>query len=136
MSFEPNEQVEGPNFIWIKTKTPSEVTSILLDRFPGVRELAESFDELTLVEPFHAYDLFGADICNRVSDHEFLQCAGLFISELAESRDPLIGDVLVTGLLEKIAEDPNAVDAISKYVSPKVRELLRDVEEQFYRRFR
>jgi hypothetical protein len=128
--------VEGPDFIWIKTKTPSEVFSLLLDRFPGVRKLAESSEELTLAEPFHAYDLFGADICNRVSDNEFLQAAGSFINEMAESRDPLIGAVLVTGLLEKIAEDPKAVDAISKFVSPKVRELFRDVEEQFYKRFR
>jgi hypothetical protein len=124
-----SEQMPGPNFIWTKTKEPSEVLSLLLDRFPGVRQLAESPDELTLAEPYHAYHLFGADICNRMSDHSFLQAAGSFINELAESADPLIRNVLGTALLEEIAEDRKAVDAISEYVNPKVRKLLRGAEE-------
>jgi len=125
MAIEPNERVLGPDFIWIKTKTPEEVTSLLLERFPEVRDLA-SPSEFVLEDTFHAYGLFGAEIRRRIGDREFLQLAGSFINELGESRDPLIENVLEIGLLEDIAQESAAVTAISEYVSPKVKELLRE----------
>jgi|SRR5882724_9336663 len=126
MPLDPNEKVEGPDFIWIKTKTPEEVTSLLLERFPEVRDLAGP-SELILDETFRAYGVFGAEIRRRIDDHSFLQSAGSFINELAESRDPLIGNVLEVGLLEDIAQESAAVNAISEYLSPKVKELIREV---------
>jgi hypothetical protein len=51
---------------------PSEVLRLLLDKFPEMHDLAGSADELTLAEPFHAYEMFGAEIRKRLKDQSFI----------------------------------------------------------------
>jgi hypothetical protein len=124
-----------PDFTLIRSRTPSEVLSLLLERFPGIRELAASEDELHLAEPFHAYELFAADIRSRADDPIFLRAVGRFIDELAvDQSDSLVGSVLVTSLLEGIAEDPEAAAEVSAVIGERAGALLRDVEKKIYGR--
>jgi hypothetical protein len=123
-----------PDFTIARTKTPQEVIALLLERFPVVGTIAR-LDELYLAAPFHAYECFAAYVRKRTADRNFLQSVGSFITEMADSNDPLIGDVLVTSLLEGIAEDPDAAERLSGLISEKAGRLLTDVERKIYGRF-
>jgi hypothetical protein len=134
MVFESNEK-NKPDFVYVRTRTPSEVLSLLLFRFPGVRELAGSDDELHLAEPFHAYELLAQNVRRRADDQAFLAAVGKFIDELVEDRgDELVQAVLTTSLLEGIAEDPEATAALMGFLGANARTLLRDVEAKIYGR--
>jgi hypothetical protein len=126
MSSKPREG--QPDFVLSGTKTPAEVVALLLDRFPGICELVESPDELLLAPPFHAYECFASQIHSRIDDQAFLRSVGTFINELAQSDDPLIGDVLVTSVLESVAEDPAVAEKIAAQIDENARALLRDAQ--------
>ncbi len=128
----PNENYE-PDFVIVRTKTPAEVVSLLLHRFPNLRELICS-DQDCFNEPTRVYDSFAAQVLKRADDHDFLQSVVQFINELAESKDPLVREVLVICVLEEVASDPDVARGISGALNQPARALLREVEQKFYGR--
>lgn len=132
MKSESNQS--SPDFVLLKTCTPAEAVSLLVDRFPIMLDLGESLDELKETGPFYAYDRFGAEVTNRANDEEFLRQVCLFIDELAASKDLLLEDVLVVSLLETFAEDPAVAAKVEILVGEKARMLLKDIEQKIYER--
>ncbi len=124
-----------PNFIIRKTWTPIEAVSLLIRRFPVVLDLGESESELKQVGPYYAYANFAGRILPDLSDKSVRNSVVKFIDELAESQDSLLEDVLITSVLEKIAEDPERSHEIRLELQQKGAELLRKVEEEMFGRF-
>jgi hypothetical protein len=124
---------EGVNFVLVPTMTPREVVSLLLGRFPAMRDLIcpdeDCFDLPTVV-----YDSFATEVVRRVDDRDLFNSVIRFIDDIAESRDPLLNNVLVVCLLEGIASDPDIARRVSGAVGETARTLLRDVERNFYHR--
>lgn len=112
----------------------SEAVSLLLNRFPVVRQLVGSADDLNLAPPFYAYERFAGEIHHRVNDETFMISVGEFINELADTNDPLLENVLWVTILEKIAEDPLVSTRTKGYLGLKAKEMLEEVEREFYGR--
>jgi hypothetical protein len=125
-----NKEVD---FICVRTMTPRQIVSLLLNRFPAIRDLVcpdeSSFDLPTVV-----YDSFARIVRERSDDSVFIRSVAEFIDELAESRDPLIGEVLYSSLLEGIAADAQLAQMISRCLSPRSRRVLEEVESKIYGR--
>ena len=106
---------------------------MLLSRFPAMRDLIcpdeDSFDLPTCV-----YDSFAAEVVRRVDDHDVFNSVVHFIDDIADSKDPLLHNVLVVCLLETIAAEPHVARQFSDAVGETARGLLRDVERNFYHR--
>ena len=85
-------------------------------------------------EPTRVYDSFARVVIERSYDLDLIQSVVRFIDELAESNDPLIKDVLISSLLEGIAENEQLARMISRIISPQSRSLLHHVESNFYGR--
>src|SRR5271170_1506738 len=90
-----SDEHKAVDFIVVRTMTPREVVSLLLSRFPTTRDLVcpdEYCFELTTV----VYDSFAKIVRERSDDSRFIQSVAFFIDELAESKDPLIKEVLIS----------------------------------------
>jgi hypothetical protein len=124
---------EGPDFVLVPTMTPRDVVSLLLDRFPAMRNVICT-DEDCFNEPTRVYDSFAAEVVKRVEDRDVFKSVIRFIDDIAESKDPLLSTVLVISLLEGIAEDPDVARRVSGAVGETARTLLRDVERKIYNR--
>ena len=123
------------SFILVRTITPRELVSLLFSRFPTVRDLVCT-DQYCFEEPSRVYDTFAKIVRERSHDPKFIQSVVRFIDELAERRDPLIYEVLMSSLLEGIAENEQVARMISCAISPQSRSLLHEVESTFYGRAR
>jgi hypothetical protein len=121
------------DFILVRTMTPREVVCLLLSRFPTMRELVCP-DEDSFEEPTCVYDSFAKIVRERSNDPGFMKSVVQFIDELAESKDALIRQVLLSSLLEGIAENAQLAQTISPRISPQSRSLLEEVESKFYGR--
>jgi hypothetical protein len=132
MSSDKDREVD---FILVRTMTPREVVCLLLNRFPAMRDLVCP-DEYCFELPTIVYDSFAKVVIERSGDPGFMQSVVPFIDELAESKDPLINEVLISCLLEGIAENEQVARMISRSISPKSRSLLHEVEINFYGRAR
>ena len=121
------------NFVIVPTMTSRELVCLLLERFPGVRELVcpdeDCFELSTMV-----YDSFARRVIQRADDPGFMQAVASFIDELAESKGSLVYEVLMSCLLEGIAENEQVARMISRMISPRSRSLLHEVESSFYGR--
>lgn len=124
---------EGVNFIRVRTMTPREVVSLLLSRFPAIRDLICP-DQDCLDLPTVVYDSFAAEVIKKADDPDFFESVIRFIDEIAESKDPLLSTVLVIDVLEGIAADPQVARKVSGAISENARALLRDVEMKVYHR--
>ena len=130
MSSDTNKEV---NFILVRTMTPRELVSLLLRRFPATRDLVcpdEGCFEMQSV----VYDSFAEIVRERSDDPAFIQSVALFIDDLADKREPLVTEVLLSSLLEGIAVDEQLARMISRIISPQSRSLLHQVESNFYGR--
>jgi hypothetical protein len=121
------------NFILVRTITPRELVFLLLSRFPTVRDLVCT-DQYCFEEPSRVYDTFAKIVRERSDDPEFIQSVVRFIDELAERKDPLIYEVLMSCLLEGIAEDEKVARMIESTMTPHSRSLLHEVEAKIYGR--
>lgn len=124
---------QGPNFVLVPTMTDREVVSLLLSRFPALREIVCP-DENCFELPTIVYDSFAAEVVRRADDSIFLESVIRFIDDIAESKDPILSTVLVTCLLEGIASNPEVARKISGAVRENTRGLLREVETKIYHR--
>jgi hypothetical protein len=124
---------DGVNFVIVPTMTPREVVSLLLGRFPAMRDVIcpdeDCFNEETIV-----YDSFATEVVRRVDDGDLFDSVIRFIDDIAESKDRLLNNVLVVCLLEGLASDPDIARRVSGAVGETARTLLRDVERNFYHR--
>jgi hypothetical protein len=130
MSSDEGREVD---FVLVRTMTPREVVRLLLDRFPAMRDLVCP-DEDCFEDPFHVYDSFARVVIERSNDPGFIQSVVLFIDELAEGKGPLIYEVLMSSLLEGIAENEQVARMIERTMTPHSRSLLHDVESKIYGR--
>jgi hypothetical protein len=132
MSSDKDREVD---FVLVRTMKDRELVCLLLDRFPNIRDLVcpgeDCFELATIV-----YDSFARIVIQRSDDPGFIQSVALFIDELAESKGPLIYEVLMSCLLEGIAENEQVARMISRKISPHSRSLLHEVESNFYGRAR
>lgn len=130
MTSDKNKEVD---FVLVRTMTDRELVCLLLDRFPNVRDLLcpdeDCFDLSAIV-----YDSFARIVIQRSDDPGFIQSVVLFIDELAENKGSLVREVLITCLLEGIAEDEQVARMISRSISPRSRSLLQEVESKIYGR--
>jgi hypothetical protein len=130
MSSDEHKEVD---FILVRRMTQREVVSLLLNRFPTMRDLVcpdeYCFDLATVV-----YDSFARIVRERADDPEFMQSVVQFIDELAESKDPSLKEVLMVSLLEGIAENAQLARMISRRISPQSRSLLQEVESTVFGR--
>jgi len=115
--------------------TSAEAVALLVERFPMVLDLGESQQELVKTGAFYAYDRFASEAQNRVNDPNFLRLIGFFIDELAESKEPLLQELLIVSLLEKLAEEPKVAAKFEPHIGEKAKGLLKEVERKFYGRF-
>jgi hypothetical protein len=69
-------------------------------------------------------------------DPGFIESVAPFIDELAESKDPLIKEVLISSLFEGIAGNAQLGRMISRSISPQSGSLLQEVESKIYGRAR
>ena len=130
MSSDTNKEV---NFILVRTMTPRELVSLLLSRFPAMQDLVCP-DEGCFEMPSVVYDSFAEIVRERSDDPAFIQSVALFIDDLADKREPLVREVLLSSLLEGIAVDEQLARMISRIISPQSRSLLHQVENDFYGR--
>jgi hypothetical protein len=121
------------DFLLVPTMTPRQVVSLLLSRYPTMRDLVCP-DEHCFEEPTRVYDSFARVVIERSYDLDLIQSVVRFIDELAESNDPLIKDVLISSLLEGIAENEQLARMISSSISPRPKRLLQEVESKIYGR--
>ena len=124
---------ESVNFVIVPTMTPREVVSLLLDRFPAMRDRI-CLDEDCFDLPTCVYDSFATEVVRRVDDHDLFKSVIQFIDEIAESQDPTLRNVLYVCILEGIASDPDVARRVSGALGETARGLLRDVERDFYHR--
>jgi hypothetical protein len=121
------------NFVLVRTMKDRELVCLLLDRFPNIRDLVcpdeDCFELATIV-----YDSFARIVIQRSGDPGFIQSVVWFIDELAEGKGPLIYEVLMSSLLEGIAENEQVARMISRKINPDSRSLLHEVESKFYGR--
>ena len=130
MSSDTNKEV---NFVLMRTMTPRELVSLLLSRFPATRDLVCP-DEGCFERQSVVYDSFAEIVRERSDDPAFIQSVALFIDDLADKREPLVTEVLLSSLLEGIAVDEQLARMISRIISPQSRSLLHQVESNFYGR--
>ena len=76
-------------------------------------------DEDCFEEPTRVYDSFARIVRERSDDPVFIESVVQFIDELAERKDPLIREVLLSSLLEGIAENAQLARMISRSISPQ-----------------
>jgi hypothetical protein len=130
MSSDKNKEVD---FVLVHRMTDRELVCLLLDRFPNVRDLLcpgeDCFDL-----PAVAYGSFARIVIQRSGDPRFIQSVVLFIDELAESKSSLVQEVLITCLLEGIAEDEKVARMIESTMTPHSRSLLHEAEAKIYGR--
>jgi hypothetical protein len=114
--------------------TSKEAIGLLTERFPVIKTRVEDPDDLSVAEPYYAYGLLATEILDGAHPTKFLESACGFVNELAESQDPLLEEVLVVSVLEKVAEDRSLSDRIKPYLRENARLLLDRVEKEFYGR--
>lgn len=121
------------DFILVRTMTAREVVELLLNRFPTMRDLVCT-DEYCFDEPSRVYDAFAKIVRERSDDPGFMQSVVFFIDELAQSKDPLTKEILISSLLEGIAEDARLARMISRTMTPQAKSLFHDMESKVYGR--
>ncbi len=80
---------KGPDFVLVPTMTPREVVSLLLSRFPTMRDVICP-DEDCFNEPTRVYDSFAAEMVKKADDRDIFESAIRFIDDIAKSKDPLL----------------------------------------------
>src|SRR5262249_46287941 len=108
--------------------------AFLLERFPMVRSLVESEEDLSFAGPYTAYELLADEVLKRFTDEDFMCSIGRFIDDLAESNDHTLTDVLAVSLLEGIASDPGATTVVKQHIGPKAQTVLTQIETEIYGR--
>ena len=125
-----NKEVD---FVLVHRMTDRELVGLLLERFPNVRDLLcpdeDCFDRSAVV-----YDSFARIVIQRSGDPGFIQSVVLFIDELAENKSSLAQEILITCLLEGIAENAQVARMIERTLTPHSRSLLHEVEVKIYGR--
>jgi hypothetical protein len=128
-----SDKDKAVDFLLVLTMTPRQVVTLLLSRYPTMRDLVCP-DEHCFEEPTRVYDSFARVVIERSYDLDLIQSVVRFIDELAESNDPLIKDVLISSLLEGIAENEQLARMISSSISPRSKRLIQEVESKIYGR--
>jgi hypothetical protein len=125
-------QPSTPNFVIKPSVTPEQAIELLVQRFPIVLSLVDSRDELTQMGPYYTYGVLAGEVKPRIADREFLKSMGTFVNELAKSTDPLLRNLLLTVILERIADDPYTAATFRYYIEPEVQGMLGEVEQAWF----
>jgi hypothetical protein len=118
------------------TMTKEAAVQFLLERFPGVRRRLEEAEDAQIAPPYFVYGLLASDMIENAADAKFLDASVQFIDDLAESEDPLLEEVLVLSILERLAESPDLVGTLKERLGEKARGFLLRVEQDLYGRER
>jgi len=96
--------------------------------------LGDSREDLARLGPYYAYGVFGGYVGSRGDQGDFLKSVGKFANELAESKDPLLRDLLITAILERVAQQPGTAAKLRTYLAPYVQSMLTAVEKDWFGR--
>jgi hypothetical protein len=99
-----------------------------------VLTLCGSRDDLVQMGPYYAYGIFAGQVKPRIHDDQFLKSVGLFVDELAQNTDPLLKDLLITGILERVADDRYTAATFRYYINVNAQQLLSEVEQTWFGR--
>jgi hypothetical protein len=108
--------------------------ALLVDRFPEILTRVDSPQDAFVAPPYLAYGLFAQEIVGRKGDEAFLSKASGFIDDLAESGDPVLEEVLVVSVLERVAEDASLTDKLKAKLRERARSMMQQVEAGYFGR--
>jgi len=119
------------HFIRKPSVTSGEAVALLKRRFPQESQLFGSEEDPEIPQQFYAYERLAEEIQNRTGDVFFLESVTRFINELSLSKDPLLENLLVVSLLERLAADPVVVSAMRPHLENEALNFLNAVEREF-----
>jgi hypothetical protein len=108
--------------------------SLALQTFPELEDRFEDPGDDFLSDVYYVYGLLATEIVNRWVDRQFRHRACMFIDRLANSGDSLLEELLVVGLLERLAEDAALATEAKACVSAKAAWYLSKVESEMFGR--
>lgn len=114
------------------TLTPIDAVSLLVARFPALREIVDA-DGLS-TSPHIAYGLLATEVLEKSADEALLDAVARFIDDLANSGDGLLEELLVIDVLEGIAQDPDVARRLKARINQKSASFLDSVEREFFGR--
>ena len=83
-----SDKDKAVDFLLVLTMTPRQVVTLLLSRYPTMRDLVCP-DEHRFEEPSRVYGSFARVVIEKSYDLDFIQPVVRFIDELAERNDPV-----------------------------------------------
>ena len=113
--------------------TPADAVTLLINRFPAVRERVDQPDDLFEM-PHVTYGLLATDVLENSNDEVLLDRVAKFIDELANSGDELLEELLVIDVLEGIAQQPNVASRLKMRITPRAASLFERVEREYFGR--
>jgi hypothetical protein len=111
----------------------ADAVTLLLNRFPAVRERVDQPDDLFEM-PHVTYGLLATDALENSDDVVLLDRVANFVDELANSGDELLEELLVVDVLEGIAQQPNVASGLRMRISPRAASFLEMVEREYFGR--
>ena len=106
--------------------------ALLFEHFPKIDGLDWPDDRG--FGPHYAYERLASEILAKHKDDKLFKAACTFINELANSRDPLLQNILNVSLLESVAQDPSLANKLKASISDNARAILEKIEKEFYGR--
>jgi hypothetical protein len=125
--------IAGDNFT-ILPDGRKNALDLALNTFPELKDRFDGPDEEFAEDVYFVYDLLSSEMVRRWSDEPFRKRSCDFLDRLAESGDPLLEELLVVCLLEKVAEDSTISEQAKACVGEKAGGFLRRVEREMFGR--
>src|ERR1035437_9615491 len=92
--------------------TSLNAINLLLKHFPVLLTRVDSQDDMMTAPPYFAYGLLATEVITRAADEEFVRDVCKFLDFMAGSGDPILEEVLVVSVLERIADEPGVVSSL------------------------
>jgi hypothetical protein len=85
-------------------------------------------------EPYYAYERLAALLVARSDDTLFFEAFCDLVDEMAQTGDPLLQDILIVSVLERIAEDARVAARLKQHIGSAGRDMLEAVERDLFGR--
>jgi hypothetical protein len=114
--------------------TNLDAIGLLVARFPIILSRIDTREDLTTAAPYFAYSLLGGEVIARAADPQFMMDVCKFLNFLAESKEPILEEVLVVSVLERIADEPTVVNLLRPCLGESALSFLTQVEKEMFGR--
>jgi hypothetical protein len=88
-------------------------------------------EELEPEESHYAYGRFADEMLRRMNDEAFFQPGREFISELADTHDSYLTEILVITVLQTVAFNPELSSKMNRCPGVAAKDVLQAVEQHF-----